>query len=148
MACLCYQQGSFFRLYYPCQETEKAEKPDWVPCREYFNGLADFMKINRTLSERIFDYLFGNLTAAADLSKQPLDSLVYAVKIIFKNMFCHAYFSHCYLIVTIIIQEVLCKSFVPALISNNKIPFTTMTEEIMLEYHYKWQCIKVKVLFF
>uniref|UniRef100_A0AAQ5YDD2 Platelet-activating factor acetylhydrolase n=1 Tax=Amphiprion ocellaris TaxID=80972 RepID=A0AAQ5YDD2_AMPOC len=52
-------QGSFFRLYYPCQETEKAEKPDWVPCREYFNGLADFMKINRTLSERIFNHLFG-----------------------------------------------------------------------------------------
>ncbi|GAA6233934.1 platelet-activating factor acetylhydrolase isoform X1 [Lates japonicus] len=52
-------QGTFFRLYYPCQETEKAEKPDWVPSREYFNGLADFMKINRTLSERIFSYLFG-----------------------------------------------------------------------------------------
>ncbi|GLD59577.1 platelet-activating factor acetylhydrolase isoform X1 [Lates japonicus] len=50
-------QGTFFRLYYPCQETEKAEKPDWVPSREYFNGLADFMKINRTLSERIFSYL-------------------------------------------------------------------------------------------
>lgn len=52
-------KGSFFRLYYPCLETEKAEKPDWVPCREYFNGLADFMKINRSLSERIFNYLFG-----------------------------------------------------------------------------------------
>uniref|UniRef100_A0A3Q0S787 Platelet-activating factor acetylhydrolase n=1 Tax=Amphilophus citrinellus TaxID=61819 RepID=A0A3Q0S787_AMPCI len=53
-------QGTFFRLYYPCQETEGAEKPDWVPCREYFNGLADFMKINRTFSERIFNYLFAN----------------------------------------------------------------------------------------
>ncbi|KAG7244270.1 hypothetical protein INR49_004408 [Caranx melampygus] len=60
-------QGSFFRLYYPCQETEKAEKPDWVPCREYFNGLADFMKINRTLSERIFDYLFGSFKIPAYL---------------------------------------------------------------------------------
>lgn len=56
-------QGSFFRLYYPCQELDKAENPDWVPCREYFNGLADFMKINRTLSERIFNYLFGNVTS-------------------------------------------------------------------------------------
>ncbi|KAM4529312.1 platelet-activating factor acetylhydrolase [Fundulus diaphanus] len=53
-------QGSFFRLYYPCQETETAEKPDWVPSMEYFYGLADFMKINRTLSEKIFDYLFGS----------------------------------------------------------------------------------------
>uniref|UniRef100_A0A7N6BWZ1 Platelet-activating factor acetylhydrolase n=1 Tax=Anabas testudineus TaxID=64144 RepID=A0A7N6BWZ1_ANATE len=60
-------QGSFFRLYYPCQETEKAEKPDWVPSREYFNGLADFMKINRTLSERIFNYLFGSFKIPAYL---------------------------------------------------------------------------------
>lgn len=59
-------QGTFFRLYYPCQETEKAEKPDWVPCREYFNGLADFMKINRTLSERIFNHLFGCVKIPAD----------------------------------------------------------------------------------
>lgn len=52
--------GSFFRLYYPCQESDKAEKPDWVPCKEYFNGLADFMKISRAFSERIFNYLFGS----------------------------------------------------------------------------------------
>uniref|UniRef100_A0A1A8FSZ2 Platelet-activating factor acetylhydrolase n=1 Tax=Nothobranchius korthausae TaxID=1143690 RepID=A0A1A8FSZ2_9TELE len=58
-------KGSFFRLYYPCQETEKAEKPDWVPCREYFNGLADFMKINRSLSKGIFDYLFGSFKIPA-----------------------------------------------------------------------------------
>ncbi|KAM9339711.1 platelet-activating factor acetylhydrolase [Symphorus nematophorus] len=60
-------KGSFFRLYYPCQESEKAEKPDWVPCREYFNGLADFMKINRALSERIFNYLFGSFKIPAYL---------------------------------------------------------------------------------
>lgn len=61
-------QGTFFRLYYPCQETEKPEKPDWVPCVEYFNGLADFMKINRTISEKIFNYLFGSfkIPAAVD----------------------------------------------------------------------------------
>uniref|UniRef100_UPI003AAD129E platelet-activating factor acetylhydrolase isoform X1 n=2 Tax=Centroberyx gerrardi TaxID=166262 RepID=UPI003AAD129E len=60
-------QGSFFRLYYPCQESEKAEKPDWIPCKEYFNGLADFMKINRTLSEKIFNYLFGSFKIPAYL---------------------------------------------------------------------------------
>lgn len=49
----------FLRLYYPCQASENPQLPDWVPCREYFNGLADFMKINRALSERIFNYLFG-----------------------------------------------------------------------------------------
>ncbi|XP_060947628.1 platelet-activating factor acetylhydrolase isoform X1 [Limanda limanda] len=60
-------QGTFFRLFYPCQETEKAEKPDWVPCKEYFNGLADFMKINRTISEKIFNYLFGSFKVPAYL---------------------------------------------------------------------------------
>lgn len=64
LVCVCVscEQGTFFRLYYPCQHTETAEKPDWVPCVEYYNGLADFMKINRTLSEKIFNYLFGNST--------------------------------------------------------------------------------------
>ncbi|XP_074540677.1 platelet-activating factor acetylhydrolase [Halichoeres trimaculatus] len=61
------KEGSFFRLYYPCHETDKAEKPDWVPCSEYFNGLADFMKINRSLSERIFNYLFGSFKIPAYL---------------------------------------------------------------------------------
>uniref|UniRef100_UPI0037E729C7 platelet-activating factor acetylhydrolase isoform X1 n=2 Tax=Semicossyphus pulcher TaxID=241346 RepID=UPI0037E729C7 len=61
------ERGSFFRLYYPCQETERAEKPDWVPCREYFNGLADFMKINRSISERLFNYLFGSFKIPAFL---------------------------------------------------------------------------------
>lgn len=56
---LSRQQGSFFRLYYPCQEAQGAEKPDWIPSREYFYGLADFMKINRSLSEKIFNHLFG-----------------------------------------------------------------------------------------
>uniref|UniRef100_A0A669CD88 Platelet-activating factor acetylhydrolase n=1 Tax=Oreochromis niloticus TaxID=8128 RepID=A0A669CD88_ORENI len=60
-------EGTFFRLYYPCQEMESAEKPDWVPCKEYFNGLADFMKMNRALSERIFNYLFGSFKIPAYL---------------------------------------------------------------------------------
>ncbi|XP_034755321.1 platelet-activating factor acetylhydrolase isoform X1 [Etheostoma cragini] len=60
-------QGSFFRLYYPCQTTEKAERPDWVPCKEYFNGLTDFMNINRTLGEKIFNYLFGSFKIPAAL---------------------------------------------------------------------------------
>lgn len=54
-------KDTFFRLYYPCQASENPQLPDWVPCREYFNGLADFMKMNRALSERIFNYLFGKL---------------------------------------------------------------------------------------
>ncbi|KAJ8009402.1 hypothetical protein DPEC_G00088510 [Dallia pectoralis] len=52
--------GTFFRLYYPCVEDEKAEKPDWIPRKEYLYGLADFMQFNRSLSEKIFNYLFGS----------------------------------------------------------------------------------------
>lgn len=52
-------KGTFLRLYYPCTHTEGLEKPEWIPSKEYFNGLADFMKINRAFSERIFNYLFG-----------------------------------------------------------------------------------------
>ncbi|XP_073688806.1 platelet-activating factor acetylhydrolase-like [Garra rufa] len=65
--------GTFLRLYYPCQASENPHLPDWVPCREYFNGLADFMKINRTLSEKIFNYLFGSckIPAAWNASFKP-----------------------------------------------------------------------------
>ncbi|XP_077566424.1 platelet-activating factor acetylhydrolase [Stigmatopora nigra] len=60
-------QGSFFRLYYPCQNMTKAEMPNWIPNSEYFNGLADFMKINRTFGKRIFSCLFGSYKIPAYL---------------------------------------------------------------------------------
>ncbi|KAM9778368.1 platelet-activating factor acetylhydrolase [Syngnathus typhle] len=60
-------QGSFFRLYYPCQKTDASESPNWIPSIEYFNGLADFMKINRTFGERIFNFLFGSFKIPAYL---------------------------------------------------------------------------------
>ncbi|KAM6992263.1 platelet-activating factor acetylhydrolase [Tautogolabrus adspersus] len=78
------EKGSFFRLYYPCQETEKAEKPDWVPCREYFNGLADFMKINRSLSEKIFNHLFGSFKIPAYLDA-PFKSNVKCPVVVFSH---------------------------------------------------------------
>ncbi|XP_076127838.1 platelet-activating factor acetylhydrolase isoform X2 [Alosa pseudoharengus] len=52
-------EGTFLRLFYPCNTHEDSERPEWIPSQEYFNGLADFMKINRSISERIFNYLFG-----------------------------------------------------------------------------------------
>ncbi|XP_053737385.1 platelet-activating factor acetylhydrolase [Synchiropus splendidus] len=58
-------QGCFFRLYYPCEETGKTERPSWIPCREYFNGLADFMKLNRTFTVPIFHYMFGSFKIPA-----------------------------------------------------------------------------------
>ncbi|GAA6093807.1 platelet-activating factor acetylhydrolase [Tachysurus ichikawai] len=53
-------QGTFFRLYYPCQAQDGSVEPNWIPCREYFAGLADFMKMSRALGDRIFNYLFGS----------------------------------------------------------------------------------------
>ncbi|KAG9347588.1 hypothetical protein JZ751_005158 [Albula glossodonta] len=66
-------QGSFFRLYYPCVESTISEMPCWIPSKEYFNGLADFMKINRSLSEKIFNYLYGSfkIPAALDAPFKP-----------------------------------------------------------------------------
>ncbi|XP_076873576.1 platelet-activating factor acetylhydrolase [Brachyhypopomus gauderio] len=58
-------QGTFLRLYYPCQMSTDSVRPAWVPCREYFNGLADFMKMNRVLSEGTFNYLFGSFKIPA-----------------------------------------------------------------------------------
>ncbi|XP_014061307.1 platelet-activating factor acetylhydrolase [Salmo salar] len=61
-------EGTFFRLYYPCVASDNAENPDWIPCKGYFYGLADFMKINRGLSEKIFNYLFGSFKIPAALN--------------------------------------------------------------------------------
>ncbi|XP_055728282.1 platelet-activating factor acetylhydrolase-like [Salvelinus fontinalis] len=61
-------KGTFFRLYYPCVAHEDAEKPDWIPSKEYFYGLADFMNINRGLSELIFNYLFGSFKIPAAMN--------------------------------------------------------------------------------
>nr|XP_061806997.1 platelet-activating factor acetylhydrolase-like [Nerophis lumbriciformis] len=77
-------QGSFFRLYYPCEKMANEEMPDWIPSREYFNGLADFMKINRTFSERIFNCLFGSFKIPAYLDA-PFDSTKKCPVVIFSH---------------------------------------------------------------
>ncbi|XP_064196370.1 platelet-activating factor acetylhydrolase isoform X2 [Anguilla rostrata] len=47
--------------------------PCWVPNKEYFDGLADFMKMNRSLAEWIFNYMFGSfkIPAAMDAPFKP-----------------------------------------------------------------------------
>ncbi|XP_048858244.1 platelet-activating factor acetylhydrolase isoform X2 [Brienomyrus brachyistius] len=66
-------QGTFLRLYYPCEPSSHSEQPVWIPAAEYFSGLSDFMKINRIVGTRIISYLFGCYKTPA-LWEAPLKS--------------------------------------------------------------------------
>nr|XP_028577673.1 platelet-activating factor acetylhydrolase isoform X3 [Podarcis muralis] len=47
-------QGSFLRLYYPSQIGTSDEETIWIPNKEYYYGLSDFLNINRTLGGFFF----------------------------------------------------------------------------------------------
>ncbi|XP_078397693.1 platelet-activating factor acetylhydrolase isoform X3 [Cetorhinus maximus] len=53
-------QGSFLRLYYPCEQGGKQRQPLWIPRHEYYYGLADFLKYNRKFVEYTLNYLYGS----------------------------------------------------------------------------------------
>ncbi|XP_043918562.1 platelet-activating factor acetylhydrolase isoform X2 [Protopterus annectens] len=58
-------QGSFLRLFYPCTDAVGYEEPLWIPRKEYYNGLADFMKLNRRFADWIFERLYGSYRCPA-----------------------------------------------------------------------------------
>ncbi|XP_067879128.1 platelet-activating factor acetylhydrolase isoform X2 [Heterodontus francisci] len=59
-------QGSFLRLYYPCEQGGKHQQPLWIPRHEYYYGLADFLKYNRKLVDQTLNYLYGSYRVPAE----------------------------------------------------------------------------------
>ncbi|XP_068136293.1 platelet-activating factor acetylhydrolase [Hyperolius riggenbachi] len=58
-------QGTFLRLFYPCVESEEYEEAVWIPRREYYLGLADTLKLNRTVVDFVLKYYFGSVKCPA-----------------------------------------------------------------------------------
>ncbi|XP_069742485.1 platelet-activating factor acetylhydrolase isoform X2 [Narcine bancroftii] len=59
-------QGSFLRLYYPCIQGEKNQRPLWIPRHEYYSGLADFLKYNRKTVDYFLKYMYGSYRVPAE----------------------------------------------------------------------------------
>ncbi|XP_066170769.1 platelet-activating factor acetylhydrolase isoform X1 [Sylvia atricapilla] len=58
-------EGSFLRLYYPAYDATDIEEARWIPDKEYYQGLSDFLNMYRVVGERLFHYYVGSVTCPA-----------------------------------------------------------------------------------
>ncbi|KYO34108.1 platelet-activating factor acetylhydrolase isoform A [Alligator mississippiensis] len=58
-------QASFLRLYYPSQNTLNSEETQWIPRKEYYCGLSEFLNMYRVVGERLLQYYFGSVICPA-----------------------------------------------------------------------------------
>ncbi|XP_015261889.1 PREDICTED: platelet-activating factor acetylhydrolase isoform X2 [Gekko japonicus] len=58
-------QGSFLRLYYPSQNDTSCEDTVWIPKKEYYYGLCDFMNVCRTMGQFVLSRYVGPMTCPA-----------------------------------------------------------------------------------
>ncbi|NXT18645.1 PAFA acetylhydrolase, partial [Syrrhaptes paradoxus] len=58
-------EGSFLRLYYPSDDATHNEEAPWIPDKEYYQGLSDFLNMYRVVGERLFQYYVGSVTCPA-----------------------------------------------------------------------------------
>ncbi|KAF4794342.1 Platelet-activating factor acetylhydrolase [Turdus rufiventris] len=61
-------EGSFLRLYYPAYDATDIEEARWIPDKEYYQGLSDFLNMYRAVGQRLFHYYVAKRNASPEIT--------------------------------------------------------------------------------